>query len=129
MTDLSRRKFIQLTVIGSAAAATGCQFGSRYMPGVYSVEWRGQYGGYDDRVQPYVNQPEGMLDGVPRYFATTCRMCPAGCGIYVRTFNGRAVKIEGNPAHPVSGGHTCARGQAALQHVYNPARLRRPKWR
>jgi anaerobic selenocysteine-containing dehydrogenase len=99
------------------------------MPGVFRAEWRGQYGGYDDRIQPYVNQPEGMQDGVPQYYATTCRMCGAGCGIYIRTMNGRAIKVEGNPSHPVSGGKTCSRGQAALQHLYNPDRLRRPKWR
>jgi len=128
MTEISRRKFIQLTVVGGAVAASGCEVRplSRYNPGLYRAEVTGQYGGYDNRVYPYLNQPDGLQDGVPQYFATVCGMCPAGCGLLVRTLGGRAVKIEGNPAHPVSGGKTCARGQAALQHLYNPDRLRRP---
>ncbi len=126
MTEISRRKFIQLSVVGSAVAATGCRPLTRYNPGQYRAEVLGTYGGYDNRVYPYVNQPDGLMDGVPQYFATVCQMCPAGCGLLVRTMSGRALKIEGNPAHPVSGGKTCARGQAALQHLYNPDRVRQP---
>jgi anaerobic selenocysteine-containing dehydrogenase len=129
MTEISRRKFIQLSVIGSAVAASGCDVKqlSRYNPGLYRAEVTGTYGGYDNRVYPYVNQPDGLMDGVPQYFATVCQMCPAGCGLLVRTMGGRALKIEGNPAHPVSMGGSCARGQAALQHLYNPDRVRQPQ--
>lgn len=126
MTEISRRKFIQLSVVGSAVAATGCRPLTRYNPGLYRAEVTGTYGGYDNRVYPYVNQPDGFIDGVPQYFATVCQMCSAGCGLMVRTMGGRAIKIEGNPAHPVNLGKTCARGQAALQHLYNPDRLRQP---
>ena len=35
------------------------------------------------------------------------------------------IKLEGNPADPISQGAICARGQAALQGLYNPDRLRR----
>ncbi len=126
MTEISRRKFIQLSVVGSAVAATGCRPLTRYNPGLYRAEVTGTYGGYDNRAYPYVNQPDGLMDGVPQYFATVCQMCPAGCGLLVRTMSGRALKIEGNPAHPVSMGGSCARGQAALQHLYNPDRLRQP---
>ncbi len=128
MTEISRRKFIQLSVVGSAVAASGCNIKplTRYNPGQYRAEVLGTYGGYDNRVYPYVNQPDGLMDGVPQYFATVCQMCPAGCGLLVRTMGGRALKIEGNPAHPVSMGASCARGQAALQHLYNPDRVRQP---
>ena len=128
MSEISRRKFIQLSVIGSAVAATGCdpKVLSRYNPGLYRAEVTGTYGAYGNRVYPYVNQPDGLMDGVPQYFATVCQMCPAGCGLLVRTMSGRALKIEGNPAHPVSQGGSCARGQAALQNLYNPDRLRQP---
>jgi anaerobic selenocysteine-containing dehydrogenase len=53
-------------------------------------------------------------------------MCPAGCGISVRTREGRAKKIEGNPLHPVNQGRLCALGQAGLQVLYNPDRLTGP---
>ena len=121
MTEITRRTFIQLTVLGGAAAYAGLASGCDN-----PEEARGQYGGYNSRLRPYVNQPEGMTDGVPQWFATTCAMCPAGCGLLVRTMGGRAVKIEGNPEHPVNRGKTCARGQAALQRLYNPGRLRFP---
>ena len=131
MTDISRRKFIQLTVMGGAVAATGCDVTpkGRYAPGLYRAEVTGQYGGYDNRVYPYLNQPDGMQDGVPQYFATACQMCPAGCGLFVRTMGGRAVNVQGNPDHPVSQGRICSRGVSSLQHLYNPDRLRFPKAR
>ncbi len=131
MTELSRRKFIQLTVMGSAVAAAGCdtQAHTKYAPGLYLSEVTGTYGGYDNRVWPYENQPDGMMDGVPQYFATTCKMCPAGCGLYVRTMGGRALQVQGNPGHPVSMGSVCSRGIGALQQVYNPDRIRFPKAR
>jgi anaerobic selenocysteine-containing dehydrogenase len=40
--------------------------------------------------------------------------------------NGRAVKLEGNPEHPLNRGKLCARGQAGLQTLYNPDRLGGP---
>ena len=40
--------------------------------------------------------------------------------------NGRALKIEGNPEHPLNRGKLCARGQAGLQLLYNPDRLASP---
>ncbi len=131
MTDVSRRKFIQLTVLGSAAAAAGCdpKALSRYNPRIYKAEVTGQYGGYANRALPYVNQPDGTQDGVPQYFATVCQMCPAGCGLFVRTMGGRAHQVQGNPQHPVSGGKVCPRGIASLQHLYSPDRLRFPALR
>ena len=128
MTDLTRRKFIQLTVLSGAATAAGLSAGCKNER-IYKQEVTGQYGGYENRVLPYVNQPDGFQDGIPQYFATTCQMCPAGCGLFVRTLAGRAKVIEGNPDHPVSRGRTCARGQAAVQHLYNPDRLRFPALR
>ncbi|HET9909286.1 MAG TPA: molybdopterin-dependent oxidoreductase, partial [Anaerolineales bacterium] len=49
-----------------------------------------------------------------------------GCGLIVRTMQGRAIKVEGNPANPVNLGKTCPRGQITLQGLYNPNRVRGP---
>lgn len=116
--QITRKRFVQLAVIAGAGVAAGCGPGRE--------EQTGQYGGASDKITPYVNQPNGMLDGVPQYFAATCGMCPAGCGLLVRTMGGRAHKVEGIPGHPVNDGATCARGQAAIQHVYSADRLRYP---
>jgi anaerobic selenocysteine-containing dehydrogenase len=75
-------------------------------------------------LEPYVQPPEEVLPGKANWYASTCRQCPAGCGIIVRVINGRAKKIEGNPLHPINQGKLCARGQAGLQVLYNPDRLR-----
>lgn len=76
--------------------------------------------------EPFVQPPEEALPGKATWYASACRQCPAGCGIVVRTINGRAKKIEGNPLHPLNQGKICARGQAGLQVLYNPDRLKNP---
>lgn len=112
MTDkLSRRDFLKLAGAGAAATAvlTGCGPASRYVVR-----------------EPYTQMPEYTYNGQSTYYATACRECPAGCGIIVRTHQGRAIKVEGNKLHPVSQGRTCARAQAALQGLYNPDRVQNP---
>lgn len=108
---INRRDFLKLAGAGAAATAvlTGCGPASRYVVR-----------------EPYVRMPEYTYNGQFTTYATTCRECPAGCGILVRTTQGRAIKIEGNPDHPVNLGKTCARGQAALQGLYNPDRVQKP---
>src|SRR5205823_2092562 len=62
---------------------------------------------------PYLVSPDETVPGVSSYYATTCRECAAACGIIAETRDGRAIKLEGNPAHPVNRGALCARGQSA----------------
>ena len=82
-----------------------------------------------EKLIPYVVPPEEITPGVATWYASVCGECPAGCGIWVRTREGRAIKLEGNPEHPVSGGALCARGHSALQGLYNPDRLTGPMMR
>lgn len=108
---ISRRDFLKLAGAGTAIATilTGCGPAARYV-----------------RRTPYTQMPEYTFTGQSTYFATTCRECPAGCGLIVRTFQGRAIKVEGNPQHPVNAGKTCARGQVTLHGLYNPDRHQAP---
>jgi len=78
---------------------------------------------------PFLEPPENVVAGMSTWFATSCRECPAGCGLLVRNRDAHAVKVEGNPLHPISAGKTCARGQAFLQGLYDPDRLTRPQER
>ncbi len=108
---ITRRNFLKLTTAGAATAAimTGCGPASRYVTR-----------------EPYVKMPEYTYNGLSTYYATTCRECAAGCGIIVRTMQGRAIKVEGNPQNPINLGKTCARGQATLHGLYNPDRVENP---
>lgn len=78
---------------------------------------------------PYVNQPQNTVPGVSTWYATSCRECPAGCGMVARNVQSRVVKCEGNPIHPISGGRLCARGQAAVMGLYDPDRVKKPQRR
>lgn len=115
MTEkISRRDFLKISGIGVTAAAviTGCGPSSRYVTR-----------------QAYANMPEYNQTGVSTYYATTCKECPAGCGLIVRTQEGRAIKVEGNPEHPVNKGKVCSRGLTTVQGVYNPDRITGPQKR
>lgn len=63
---------------------------------------------------------------IEEWVQSLCQACPGGCGILVRVVDGNAVKIEGNPAHPVNRGRLCPLGQAGLQVLYNPDRIKAP---
>src|SRR5712692_4235112 len=83
-----------------------------------------------------------IIAGQEEWHTSVCRECSAGCGTLVRLMeagreierNGEKIreriaaikKIEGNPLDPVSGGRLCARGQAAVQALYHPDRVRSP---
>ena len=79
-----------------------------------------------EKLIPYLVSPDETVPGVSTYYATTCRECSAACGVIAETRDGRAIKLEGNPEHPLNRGALCARGQAALQGLYNPDRYRSP---
>jgi len=109
--ELSRRSFLKLAAAaGAASVIPGCEPAAR-------------------KLIPYVVPDENLIPGVPSFYATFCSECPAGCGIIAKVREGRVIKLEGNPADPISQGSICARGQAALQGLYNPDRLAQPMMR
>ena len=79
-----------------------------------------------EKLVPLLNPPENMVPGKPLFYRTVCRGCAAGCGVTARSREGRVVKLEGNPDDPIGAGALCARGQAELQALYSPDRLRGP---
>jgi molybdopterin-containing oxidoreductase family iron-sulfur binding subunit len=110
MTDgIKRRDFLKVVgVTGAGATLTGCS--------TERVE----------RLLPYVTMPEDITPGVATWYTTVCDGCSAQCGMWVRTREGRVVKVEGNPNHPVSAGALCSKGHATLQHLYSPDRFEGP---
>jgi anaerobic selenocysteine-containing dehydrogenase len=55
-----------------------------------------------------------------------CRMCHGGCGVFVYTKNGKAVKIAGDPDSPINHGTLCSKGIASAQLAHHPDRLTYP---
>jgi len=104
----NRRDFLKLVGIGTAGAAAGCA-----QPPA-------------EKLIPYLVGPNDVLPGVAYWYASTCRECPAGCGVTVKTREGRAIKVEGLGDHPINRGRLCARGQAGLQSLYDPDRIKSP---
>ena len=108
---MNRRDFFKIVgTAGAAASAAGC-------------------GPASEHILPLVVPNEQLVPGVAAWFSTVCRECPAGCGVIARNREGRVVKLEGNPDHPVSQGALCVRGQAALQGLYHPDRFDGPQRR
>ena len=104
---MNRRTFLKIAGMGSISFAFGCSPPEKHL---YSL----------------VKAPDDMVVGEATWYASTCRECPAGCGILAKSREARIVKIEGNPLHLINKGRLCMRGQAALQGLYNPDRLKTP---
>ena len=101
---ISRRDFTKLmSIAASGFALSGCAV-KKLITGT-EVEWR-----------PRVEQ----------WIASACLQCEGGCGVSARVVDGFAVKLEGNPLHPINRGRLCPLGQASLQQIYNPDRIKAP---
>jgi anaerobic selenocysteine-containing dehydrogenase len=120
---MERREFIRLTAIGGAGATLA------------------SCGHPEAELVRFIPEEE-LVPGVATWKPSICPLCPAGCGVIARVMEGEAEvvrndrpglirmglvrKLEGNPAHPVSRGKLCVRGQAAVQVTYHPDRIRQP---
>lgn len=76
----------------------------------------------DEKIVPYVNQPEEIIPGRPLYFATAMPLAGFGRGVLVESHTGRPTKIEGNPSHPASMGGADVFMQASILDLYDPDR-------
>lgn len=105
---MKRRTFLKITGIGALSIAAGCN--TRPDKTLFSL----------------VEAPDDMVTGKASWYASTCRECPAGCGILAKNREGRVIKVEGHPYHPINQGALCMRGQASVQAVFHPDRLKTP---
>lgn len=109
LSRISRRKFLALVGASAALAGAGCA-------------------DYPDKgeIIPYNKKPEEVTLGKPNYYASTSTGCVHTCGVLVKTREGRPIKVEGNPDHPVSKGKVCLKCQAEILNLYDPERLTEP---
>jgi MoCo/4Fe-4S cofactor protein with predicted Tat translocation signal len=103
--SLSRRNFVK--VMGASLALAGLS-GCVIQP--------------PEKIVPYVTPQEGLLPGKANFFATAMSLGGVATGLLVRSYEGRPVKIEGNPDHPGSRGATDTLAQASLLGMYDPDR-------
>lgn len=68
----------------------------------------------------YVEQKDGV-------FPSVCSLdCPDTCGLLVHKKEGKIMKIEGNPSHPVTQGAICNKVRNMPVRLYDPNRLQYP---
>ena len=107
-SGVSRRTFLEVLGYSSAALAlSGCRAPQQ-------------------KIVPYLRQPVEFTPGVSSWFASVCGGCSAACGVLVKVRDGRPIKLEGNPDHPLSQGGLCALAHGMVFGLYDPERLRQP---
>lgn len=101
---MDRRKFLKVTAGGAAGAGVATS--------AFLLATTGK------RAEPAVAER--------REVPTTCEMCVNKCSMIAVVENGVIKKLNPNPENPKSRGMLCARGNAGIQQVYDPSRLKRP---
>ena len=107
MDSFSRRGFLQ--TMGASLALAGLT-GCTRMP--------------ITEIVPYVKQPENVIPGKPKYYATAFTLGGYASPVLVESHMFRPTKIEGNPEHPASLGGTDIYAQASILDLYDPDRAR-----
>ena len=104
---MSRRRFLQVM---SASIAMTTLAGCRWPA---------------EKIVPFVHQPAGVMPGKPMQFATTMELGPVATSVLATSYDGRPIKIDGNPDSPLSKGATTAFAQASVLDVYDPDRSKK----
>lgn len=107
-TTMKRRTFLELLALSFAAVS--CD----------------QFRKPVEKIVPVLDKPEYLVPGAAQWYASTCGGCPEACGVLVKVRDGRPIKLEGNPDHPMSRGGLCAVGQVSLLGLYDSHRLKGP---
>lgn len=107
----SRRQFIKGTVATAALGATASAGIGLLAPGA-------SLGVNNGSAQ--------AATGSVKYVTTICEQCVWRCGVIARVENGVVKKLEGNPNHPNNLGKLCPRGNAGIETMYSPDRIKFP---
>jgi anaerobic selenocysteine-containing dehydrogenase len=70
---------------------------------------------------------KGYLDKLDGIFPSVCSLdCPDQCGLLIHKKEGKIVKVEGDPNHPVTKGNICNKVRNMTERIYDPKRLAYP---
>jgi len=105
-------KVTRRTFVKGSAAAGGAMAASRFLPSGFKT----------------LLKAEAASSAAPQeeWVPTTCWIGKQDCGILARRINGRVVKLEGHPGHPLNVGTLCPKGVAQIMAIYDPHRVRTP---
>ena len=106
--SISRRTFLK--VLGSGLAATG-------LTGVVCKR-----SGWAASIPPLKIKDAATTTSI-------CPFCGVGCGLVAHTKGGKLVNVEGDPDHPINQGTLCSKGQAVMEVVTSPRRLKKVRYR
>ncbi|MCC6409009.1 MAG: 4Fe-4S dicluster domain-containing protein [Planctomycetes bacterium] len=101
-SGFSRRRMLQ--VMGASLALASAS----------SCRWEAE------EILPFQKRPEGRIPGSTRRFATALECGGFASSLLVTSYDGRPIKIEGNPLHALDRGACSARSQAAVLDLYDP---------
>ena len=106
---VSRRNFVQL--MGASLAFAG-------VAGAGCRRWE------KEKIEPLGTRPDDYTPGVPKKYATAMALNGAAEALVVTAFEGRPIKVDGNPDHPLSASGSSAFAQASILGLYDPDRSR-----
>ena len=104
----SRRRWLQLMGASLIFGGTvGCRF-------------------EQETLAPFATRPANRIPGKPKYFNTTFEIAGIPQALRVTSYDGRPIKVDGNPDHPSSAGASTSFAQATALELYDPDRGRTP---
>jgi len=116
--EVSRRRFLQgtitMSVVGSAAIST---------TNLFANSKESNHGGHGAVPKSITTKTS---TGEATEVATLCEMCVNKCAAIARVENGVVTKLNPNPMFPKSKNMLCPRGNAGIQALYDPDRLKYP---
>jgi thiosulfate reductase/polysulfide reductase chain A len=114
--EISRRKFLQGSVAMSIAGASAVSATSLIKVG---KEEKSAHHGPSS-----ITTKTGTAEA--HEVATLCEMCVNKCAALARVEDGVITKLNPNPMFPKSKNMLCPRGNAGIQAIYDPDRLKHP---
>jgi len=108
LSPVSRRQFLK--VMGASMA----------LMGLAGCRWP------VEEIVPFASRPRNMEPGVPKIYATSREVNGFGVPLTATSYDGRPVKVDGNPDHPMSMGGSSAQTQASILDLYDPDRSTHP---
>ena len=109
LDGVSRRRWLQIM---GASLALGGAVGCRYE---------------EEKIAPFVFRPHNRIPGITVKYATSIDMGGVSRSLLATSFDGRPIKLDGNPENPDSLGGSDVFIQARVLQLYDPDRLRNPQ--